>query len=218
MTSHPISKAMKEHYSKTFSEHGTNSMGVDWGSQEDRAFLRHQKIADVFDLKDEEFSVLDVGCGYGAFLDYLNDSKNSYKNIEFVGIDVVPEMVETGQSNHPDARFICSDILQHNFEDQIFDYVVCNGILTQKLTANDDDMEDFAHQIIQRMFSLCRKGIVFNGMTSYVNFQVDNLFYKDPLEMLSWVMSEVSPHVKLNHAYPLYEYMIYAYKDDVVSK
>ena len=199
-----ITQLMKEHYGKTFNKYGCSSEGVDWGKHEERALLRHQKIYEVIEKKP--CSILDVGCGYGAFIDYIGE-----KNINFTGIDCVGSMIATAQQKYPNSAFICDDFLRHDFKDKKFDYVVCNGILTQKLTASDNDMESFSHDVIAKMFSICNKGIVFNMMTSHVNFKADNLFYKDPVDMLSWVMKNITKNVKLDHAYPLYEYMIYAY-------
>jgi hypothetical protein len=50
-------------------------------------------------------------------------------------------------------------------------------------------------------------------MTSKVNFYANNLYYRNPSEMLAWCQMEITPFVKLNHAYPLYEYTVYLYRE-----
>jgi SAM-dependent methyltransferase len=156
---------------------------------------------------ERQCSLLDVGCGYGALLEI--DKKLT---LDYTGIDMVEDMIRHGKTHHPDATFICGNFLDHTFTEGSFDYVICNGVMTQKLTASIFEMEDYARKIIRKMFSLSRKGIAFNMMTSYVNFMAPNLFYKNPSELLAWVMCELSPHVKLDHSYPLYEFMTYVYK------
>lgn len=107
--------------------------------------------------------------------------------------------------------FVCGDILETNLE-QGFDFVICNGILTQKLDISIRDMDLYARQLIQRMWELSKKGIVFNVMKSQVDFMNDNLYYKSPLEMIAYCMTLTNKFV-LDSSYPLYEYSIYLYKN-----
>ena len=94
-----------------------------------------------------------------------------------------------------------------------YDYVVCNGILTQKVSASTLTMNQFAQRLISRMFDICNNGVVFNVMSTYVNFQKDNLYYRNPAELMAWCMSEFTPHVRFDCAYDLwYEYTVYLYK------
>jgi hypothetical protein len=65
------------------------------------------------------------------------------------------------------------------------------------------------------MFSLCTVGMAFNVMTTKVNYYADNLYYRNPAELFAWCLSEISPHLRLDHSYPLYEYTIYAYRSPV---
>ena len=206
----PITRAMQDHYGKTFDDHGCTSEGVDWGVHEDRALLRHERMGDL--IEQRPCSILDVGCGYGAFLDYLGN-----EGIDFTGIDVVSNMIDAAKGRHPNAAFICGNFLEHDFGNQTFDYVVCNGIFTQKFDVSDEEMNTFTQSIVKKMFSLADIGIVFNMMTSFVNFRADNLFYKNPTETIDWVMNNLTWRVKLNQAYPLYEYMVYAYQPGAIK-
>lgn len=203
-----ITSMMHQHYSATFQAHGCTSAGVDWGSDAARATLRHQKMSALFTT--ERFSVLDVGCGFGAFLDYLK--LQPHLAVEYTGIDVVAPMIEAGRNRHPDVRFRAADFMECPVEEEAYDYVVCNGILTQKLEASLQAMDQFTKTLLTRMFRFCSRGIAFNMMTSKVNFMAPNLFYKSPLETLGWTLETLSPHVRMDHAYPLYEYTTYVYK------
>jgi len=208
----PISKALAEHYAEKFSAHGATSEGVDWGPDEAKAFLRYDKMLSVADFANgKRASLLDVGCGYGGLRQYAS-SRNI--DLDYTGIDVAANMTEWARANLPDASFIHGDVLDHKF-DREFDYVVCNGILTQKLEASGIEMDQFAARLIRRMFSLCTIGAAFNVMTTKVNYTVDNLYYRDPAELFSWCLNEITPHVKLDHSYPLYEYTVYLYRNPV---
>jgi hypothetical protein len=73
-------------------------------------------------------------------------------------------------------------------------------------------MDAFAARLIRALFRACRVGCAFNVMTTKVNFFAPNLYYRNPAEMLAWCMSELTPHVRLDHAYPLYEFTVYLFK------
>ena len=209
MTQSAISSAYFDHYSKTFREHGPNAAGVDWRIEE-HAEIRYAMMLKVFDgvPRDKPISILDVGCGYGGLLDF---SKRHGIALEYTGIDIVPEMVQHGRDRHPEARFIVGDFLTAS-DIQENDYVVCNGIMTLKLSASIIDMNQYCSALIRKMFSVCTVGIAFNMMTNRVNFMVENLSYRSPVEILSFCLSEISGKVRLDHAYPRYEFTTYAYR------
>jgi SAM-dependent methyltransferase len=205
-----ISEALGRHYAEQFSRHGPSSKGVDWGPDEAQMFLRYDQMLKVG--ADQELarpSLLDVGCGFGGLQRYAI-SKNI--DLDYTGVDLAKNMIDWAAQNITPGTFLHGDLLRHEFDRQ-FDYVVCNGILTQKLDIPASQMDQFAAQLIRKMFSLCRIGTAFNVMTSKVNYRATNLYYRDPGEMLSWCLSEISPRIKLDHSYPLYEYTVYLYRN-----
>ena len=204
-----VSKRLKEHYEKTFSEFGASSRGVDWGKDEDLV-LRYENMLSVIKKEsDTSASILDVGCGYGGLLDYAVDRGSE---LNYTGIDVAENMIDHAKNHHENGVFYLGDVLHHPF-DQRFDYVVCNGILTQKLATTIREMDQFANALIRRMFELCNTGIVFNIMSNKVNFMAENLYYRSPVEMLSFCLDNLSSKVRIDHAYPLYEYTVYVYRE-----
>lgn len=205
-----VTQLLHDHYRATFLAHGANSQGVDWGPREDAARLRQDIMLAVADGFPTGGTLLDVGCGYGALAERI-DARGL--RLDYTGIDVVGEMVDEAQRRHPHRRFLHGDFLEVA-EIGPFDYVVCNGILTQKLTATTLEMNVHARRLISAMFATCRRGCAFNVMTTYVNYQADNLYYRNPAELLAWCMSELTPRVRLDHAYPLYEYTLFLHRDD----
>ena len=206
-----ITKKLKEHYFKSFELNGANSKGVDWGPDEEKLLMRYEKMFEVCpsSLKESKISILDVGCGFGGLYEFA--IANGYQ-VSYTGIDVVETMIEFATNKYEDGSFSCEDILEIGLDRQ-FDFVICNGILTQKLDVSNREMDDFAHAIIKKMYQLCKIGIVFNVMTTKVNFFSNNLYYRNPAELFSWCVSDVTPYIKLNHSYPLYEYSIYLYRE-----
>jgi len=202
-----VSKKLKEHYEATFRVNGPTSQGVDWGGDKSKLELRYEKMLAVISAGDSP-SILDVGCGFGGLLSYAN-SKGI--KLDYTGIDVAVNMIQWARDNYPDVEFICGDVLEIEFGRR-FDYVICNGILTQKLDVPGTTMDQFAGRLIRRMFEMCNIGVALNVMTTKVNFFSNNLYYRNPAELFSWCLSEITPHLKIDHAYPLYEYTLYLYR------
>lgn len=213
MTSDRISQMLCKHYTRTLSEHGPSPRGVDWGSDPADHALRLDcmlAVLKVVDLSARRYTLLDVGCGYGSLLDLI---KSRNLPVNYSGIDVSEAMIEEARKRHADIDWRVKDALKLEASEQ-YDFVVCNGVLTQKLDVSIKEMDEFARALVAQMFRLCRIGVAFNVMTTHVNYMVPNLYYRNPVELLGWCMTQLTSRVKLDHAYPLYEYTIYLYRED----
>lgn len=208
MTAHPITHALRDHYGACFEAHGATPAGVDWGTPES-VDLRYANMLAVIDpaRSGKLPSLLDVGCGYAGLLTY---AKRHGPKLLYSGVDVCERMVACAKQDHPDAELHACDLFDLD-PGETYDYVVCSGILTQKLAASNLEMAAYAREIVRRMWTMARHGIAFNAMTSHANFYAPNLFYWNPVEALGFCM-ELSRRVRLDQSYPLYEFTAYVYR------
>lgn len=214
-----ITKLLKDYHHKVFLEHGATAKGVDWNNEQE-VLLRYDKMLKVIEMDFYEGprkpTILDVGCGWGGMAKRANDISAP---VSIFGIDVVEEMIVHANKEFPEHFFQALDVFKIQ-ESEAYDFVVCNAILTQKHHISIPDMENFTKRLVKKMFELCRYGIAFNLMSTRVNFTVDNLYYQNPVEMLSWLLSDISPRVVLDHGYSslssgkgkFYDYTVYVYK------
>jgi len=133
-------------------QHGYHPHSLLWSNTEVQE-LRFKILADIGIGRGD--SVLDVGCGFGDFADYL---KRQGKAVEFTGIDVSEELLQEGQKHFPDLKLIQGDLFDFNPAPQSYDYVTLSGALNRKY----DGASDYTFQLITRMFETCKKGIAFN--------------------------------------------------------
>lgn len=49
-------------------------------------------------------------------------------------------------------------------------------------------------------------------MTTKVNYMVENQYYRNPVELFAYCLAEITNKVRIDHAYPLYEYTVYLYR------
>lgn len=210
---HTISKSLEKHYTNKVKVHGANAKGVDWRDEE-TAYLRYQVMKNMLSSKHRKFSLLDVGCGYGGFLGFLK--KYNYC-MDYTGIDISDLMIDYAKRAYKDSIFLNEDYLNHSCKFQ-YDYIICNGILTQKLDSSLLDMEAYLKLLIYKMFNDCKIGCCFNLMSSRVNYYSSHLFYRHPSEVITYCLSELTPYLKVDHSYGLYEFTVYLYKkplDDI---
>lgn len=215
-----LTETFKEYHTKVFSEHGATPKGVDWNDPKELDF-RYKKMMEVlnhdFDRPNSTPTILDVGCGWGGLLEYC-DRHNI--DIDYTGIDVVDDMIHHGEKEFKDGKFLVGDVFEYDFG-QKYDYVICNAIMTQRLEFTIPQMEAFCDRLVLRMYELCKYGTVFNFMSTRVNFVVNNLYYRNPMEALDFCLRKVSPRVKLDHSYSslergkdkYFDFTMYVYRD-----
>jgi len=214
-----ITHLLKDYHRKVFSQHGATAKGVDW-NDEAEVIVRYDKMLKVVEMDfyegPERPTLLDVGCGWGGMAKRAREIGNP---VIITGVDVVEEMIVHAKQEFPEHTFEAADVFE--MEDvETYDFVVCNAILTQKHDVSIPEMELFTKNLVRKMFSLCRYGIAFNMMSTRVNFTVGNLYYQNPVELFTWLLSEVSPRVVLDHGYSslssgvgrYYDFTAYVYK------
>jgi SAM-dependent methyltransferase len=202
-----------KYYESKLAQHGANHLGVDWPKQEDLNVRFNIMTSLTKILKNEEkFSLLDLGCGVGLFVDYLKKT-DKYKSVNYFGVDISSEMIKQAMQLHPKDSFEVRDILTTPIQDSSYEFVIMNGLLTEKVTLTQDDMIEFAQKIITAAFNICSKGICFNVMSSHVDWTRDDLFHWPLDDLMSFLVKDVSRHVVIRSDYGLYEYSVYIYKN-----
>ena len=74
-------------------------------------------------------------------------------------------------------------------------------------------MLEYMQELVSKMYSISRIGISFNIMSLYSNYQVDNLFYMNPQDVIEYVGRNFSSHFTIDQSYGLYEFTTYVYKN-----
>ena len=89
-----------------------------------------------------------------------------------------------------------------------FDFVICNGLLMGRFHLSNQEFDIFARNTISKLYSMCKVGVIFNLKSTYVDFFSEDIFYKNPLECLSFVFDNLTKKVILDHSYLDYEYFV----------
>jgi len=77
-------------------------------------------------LINESSAVLEIGCGPGNISKYI---LSKLPNLNYLGIDIAPKMIELARKNNPSALFNVMDVRTINELSQNFDAIICGFIL-----------------------------------------------------------------------------------------
>lgn len=201
---------VKQHYKDLFDKHGISPQSVQYTDKATQ-FKRFEILSQI---DSNMSSVTDFGCGLGDLYIYLKESAGY--NGKYLGLDFVPEFIDACNKvfvGNAQAKFQVFDIKTDEPE-VINEYLLLSGVFNNKNTDSDVFMRD----TIRKMFAYASKGVAFNSMSTYVDYQDDQLFYTNPLEIFDFCKREITPKVVLRHDYQVkssiipFEYCIYLYK------
>ncbi len=192
------------YYAEKLAEHGDTPRGVDWNGEESQ-MVRFSQLCKIIDPKTVNFSVNDLGCGYGALVGYLLDK---YANCTYLGVDISQEMIKVAEQRYitaDQARFIIAAE-----PDEVAHYGVASGIFNVRLGRTDAEWFDYLQATLDVLDRTSSLGFAFNCLTSYSDEDKkrDYLYYADPCRLFDLCKRRYSRQVALLHDYGLYEFTI----------
>jgi hypothetical protein len=199
-----------EHYEKCFFQHGDNHRGVDWPNQADLD-TRFRVASEVMKGNPKKnISLLDFGCGNGLFIDYL-DQHQLLRHIGYTGLDLSQVFIACCERKYPHLSFICTDVMKTP-EIGFYDYIILNGVLTEKCSLAFEVMWDYAQKLLVTLFQQCHIGMAFNVMSANVDWKREDLFHVEFDLMATFLQKSLSRNYVFRNDYGLYEYTTYVYR------
>jgi SAM-dependent methyltransferase len=204
---------IQKYYEDKFSQYGTTSRGVDWRDDkaQDLCFSQLTKIID----SDENFSVIDYGCGYGALYDYLSQHR---KNFQYYGFDITSSLIKAAQVRYANAKNAVWTTDLSTLPK--VDYVIACGVFSIRLLHETSEWEHHIYESLEQLHQLSQKGFSFNMLTSYSDkeYMKDYLYYANPAQYFDYCKRHFSKFVGLLHDYPAFEFSIMVRKNIVIVR
>lgn len=207
-----VHRNIDDYYTGKIKAFGATPKGVDWNGEERQeiAFRQLSKIITV----EKNFSVADIGCGYGKYVDFLHDK--GYKSFQYMGYDLSSEMIANARRLHsesPDIRF--EVIKEPSSEVEKADFAVASGIFGVKMEHKESEWLSHILNTFDVMHEKSKKGFSFNMLTKYSDkeYMRPDLYYADPLYIFDYCKRNFSKQVALLHDYGFYEFTILVRKD-----
>lgn len=197
------------HYEACLDRHGDTHLGVDWPRKED-VLKRYRVMLDLIRETDGNVSLLDFGCGAAHLYEYIIE-KGVYK-INYSGLDISEKFIRLCREKHPNILFYCLDILTKEVAVPKADYIVLNGVFTEKRSMSHDEMSSYFQTMLKKIFPLAQKGVAFNVMSKQVDWERDDLFHLSLDDMAMFITQHLSRNFVVRNDYGLYEYTVYLYR------
>lgn len=194
-------------------EHGVTPQGLGWSPHGSHTEARFEALLDVLPRgpkAPERPVLLDLGCGPGLLLDYLQYT-DRLDEIEYRGIDISPLMIERGRERWPNMAFEVRDVLADPLPPGSVDVVIMNGLCTVRRDIARERFVKMAEELVVAAFRSARYGISFNTMNPLVTFARDEMFPWGFDELAAFLRRELTHHFAFRADYGLNDYVAYAW-------
>jgi SAM-dependent methyltransferase len=206
----PDYRVIVEHLERCFLLHGDTHKGMDWPNARDAALRYDVMLGVIREPRPANVRLLDFGCGAGHLYQYIQTQAIS--GIAYSGLDISELMIGACRSKWPEIDFVCGDVLAQDIPIPEADYIVMNGVFTEKREVTWEAMFNYMRQLVPKVFRSARIGLAFNVMSNHVDWERDDLFHL-PIEVLTtFITSSLSRHFLIRHDYGLYEYTAYVFR------
>ncbi|NWF66584.1 MAG: class I SAM-dependent methyltransferase [Campylobacterales bacterium] len=158
-------------YENNLLEFGANAKGVGWSSEQNQQ-IRFEIIYSFLE-KFSNISIVDAGCGFGDFYQFLN-SKDFLCN--YIGIDKQLDFINIAKSRYG-SKFLYLNILENRLLEA--DFFVASGSLNLLL-------EDETYQFIEKCFNHSKKGFIFNLLKKNNKYTSHHFNYQEPHKIASF--------------------------------
>ena len=175
-----INKQISNIYNKRFDYYNNTPKGVFWNSklsQDLRLNIILDKILNI--PKNQEFSIADIGCGYGRLYEIIKE-RNLDNKVQYYGFDINQKLINFCKNN---KEFENVEFAINAFPFKKTDYVVMSGTYNLTPTNNIPLWEDYIIKNLTSNWKLVEKAMIFNCLTKAKKEINKSLYYTE----LSWL-------------------------------
>jgi SAM-dependent methyltransferase len=171
---------------------------------------RFRVLTEIGDLN--RCAILDVGCGLGDLYGYLQGQGYT---VDYLGMDINPQMVEFARIKYPAAEFRVMDLIAGS-ANLSFDYVLASGIFFFPFL-NRSRWDKYVITMLEKMFSLSKEGCATNFLSTISEKPDGFSIYSDPWHILKLIQKTISKWVTIRHDYRLNDFTLYIYHESRYS-
>lgn len=199
-----MEEELKDFYKKHLDQHGFSAEGVGWKNKEAQ-LIRFEQLAKLFD--GGSFSVNDLGCGVGDFLDFAS---TKFPHVEYHGYDVMEEMIMGAKEKYWQRNNASFHLIKDTSDLQLADFTVASGIFNIRFNKGNERWLEYILETLRVMDSQSKFGFAFNILTKYSDkeFMRPELYYADPCVLFDFCKRHFSRNIALLHDYNQYDFTI----------
>lgn len=201
----PFLASVATYYSEKIQQYGAVPLGVDWScvpTQEMR-FVQLLKLCDF----SSDFSLNDVGCGYGALLQYMN-RRRLRSRVDYLGTDLSQDMIAAATERWRSQRLAEFSVACNT--PRVADYSVASGTFNVKLQASDEAWELLVGDSLECLHRMSRRGFAVNFLCPPMRAEsrIPELYYAESERWASHCEERFGVDVEVLSGYGLKEYTL----------
>lgn len=176
------SSYFKSLFQQSYQQYGYSPQALQWTSKQTMD-NRFEALTRCLDFENK--SVLDVGCGFGDIIPFI---EKKTKKFDYLGVDLVEEIVLEARKQYPNYKFIVGDYFADPMKKK-FDIVLTSGTLNGNLGF---ETLSFRLKVIEVMWRHANEVCAFNMLGSHPQPRNDPgylVHYADSLEILSFCLT-----------------------------
>ena len=200
---------IKNQYAESFRIHGDSPSSL--LTPKGRNDLRFRAIDPFVSRKGAR--VLDYGCGLGYMYQYLHEAGCE---IEYVGIDILPEFIEACREKYPGANFRHIDAEEN--VDGIYDVVFSSGVFNLSTHSDAAKSKAYALDRVEKLFNAAQEVLVCDFLSNFVDFQQVDSQHFSVGEITEFCVSKLGRRFQLRHDLLPYEFTLIAWKDSEIKR
>lgn len=182
-----------EVYGESCRTYGSRGWAASMYDSEETQMMQFLGITKMMPLNGK--TVLDVGCGQGDFLTYMQ--KNNITPNQYVGIDICPDMINVARQKHVTADFRVTNLMEMPI-DQQFDSVVCCSAFDLSL-GTPLDQHSYVKECLKKLHALSKIACCVTFLTSVGDQETEAGIHRyDPGKVFDYCLT-LSPKAALAH-------------------
>jgi SAM-dependent methyltransferase len=195
-------------------KYGDTFQGVGWTKKPEYAALRYRVMLDGLRADwPRPLSLLDFGCGASHLLEYIR--AQGLDGITYSGLDLSEKYLELSRRKFPEVEYHQVDLVDPSTSIPEYDFIVLNGLFNYRGEATREAMWDYMRALLRRAWPNARRGMAFNVMSKYVDWEREDLFFLPFDTLAAFVAGEFGRSFVIRHDYGLFEYTVYVYRESL---
>ena len=175
-----LNKQISNIYNKRFDNYDNTPKGVFWNSKLSQDLRLNIILNKILKIEiNEEFSIADIGCGYGRLYEIIKE-RNLDDKVQYYGFDINQKLINFCKNNK-DFKNVQFSI--NSFPFKKTDYVVMSGTYNLTPTNNIYLWEDYIIKNLMNNWKLVKKALIFNCLIKKRKEISKALYYTE----LSWI-------------------------------
>jgi SAM-dependent methyltransferase len=161
---------------------GASPEGVFWRSEATQ-IARFQTLLSMATktAPDRSLSVADIGCGYGAMLDFIK-ANPGFCHMRYQGTDINQEMIDVCQRRFPDEKHL---FIRASKPKEMVDFCLFSGTFNLTHSTDPELWTDYIFDCLTRCMKYCRFGMAFNLLCSSKTSIKQQLYYASRPQIIS---------------------------------